>query len=165
MIKILKCKKGLTLTELLAGMLIFTIVALSVTAILSPSLRVYIKANELAECNTLLDNLANQIISDLSEAIVPLDLPDIDNELLITTDPSYDIIYTVSSDGVLLKNGNPVLAKDFYKKKSVHFSCVSAESSEIAYTLTVIIMSDKDGEMIRREYAVKPIALNQYNDV
>lgn len=162
MMKNLKEKKGMTLIELIVGMMMFAILTAAVSAVLVPMLRVYARANEFAECNTLLDNVANQIIKDLSNATKELDLS-ADETILITIELD-EIIYTVdNSNGVLLKNGIPVLSKSYYKNKSVNFSCVSISSSAgTAYMLTVIISSDENGEMIRRDYAVKPLALNQY---
>ena len=160
--KILRNKKGVTLIELIVGMVLFTIITTSITAVMVPMLRNYAKANELAECNTLLDNVANQIISDISVATAPVAHTEFADIISITVDSPGDVTYTVI-DGLLQKNGAPVLAKSYYKNKSVSFSCKPAASAEgTAYILTVIIISDTDGEMIRRDYAVRPLVLNQY---
>ena len=167
MMKILKNKNGMTLIEMIVSMVLFVIVAATVSAILVPMLKVYAKANEFAECNTLLDNIANQIISDLSDATVELEDLGAGNEISITIDNPEDVKYSVDSDsGVLLKNDIPVLTKTYYKNKSVSFVCNSASTdSGTAYTLTVIILSDRHGEMMRRKYVVRPLALNQYQEI
>jgi len=161
--------------ELIVGIMLFAVVATAVSTILAPLMKVYTKANELAECNTLLDNVANQIISDLSGATDKIRDEDLNREvsgenpnsvLRITTDAPDDVRYTIDgSDGVLLKNGVSVLSKPFYKGKSVGIICNKAPvKTGEAYILTVILLSDKDGEMLRRDYAVRPLALpsNQY---
>ena len=161
MIKILKSKEGMTLTELIVGMVLFAIVAAAASAMLVPMLRIYTKANNLAECNTLLDNVANQIIGDLLESTKE---PEWDNDhpsITVTIDDPGDVLYTIG-DGVLLKNGEPVLKKNFYKGKSVSFICAREGTTDKSYRLTVIITSDRDGEMIRRDYAVRPLVLNPY---
>lgn len=165
--KILESKNGMTLIELIVGMVLFVIVVTAVSTILVPMLKVYARANELAEYNTLLDNAANKIIGDLTNATALLKHLDVENEISITIDNPDDVQYSIDSNsGVLLKNGTPVLSKDYYKNKSVSFSCRPVESdSETAYMLTVNILSDRDGGnnvMISREYAVRPLALNQY---
>jgi prepilin-type N-terminal cleavage/methylation domain-containing protein len=171
MIKILKSKKGMTLTELIAGMMLFAIITAAVSAVLAPMLRTYARANDLAELNTLLDNLANHIISDLSKATA---IGNVGTQNIISITIDTDIVeYTVEhagdDAGALLKRVNgsaptPVFVKDFYKNKSVSF-LVTPESSGSAYTLTVRIL-DRDNSpipMISRDYAVRPLALNQYN--
>jgi len=154
----------MTLVELIVGMLLFAIIAASVSAILVPMLRIQSHANELAEQNALLDTVANQIIGNLSSATVPLKNPGADNEIYITVDNPDDVKYTVDeSNGIMLKNGSPVFSKSFYKNKSISFFCKETQDdSKKVYELTVIILSDKGGEIIRRNYAVRPLALNQY---
>jgi type II secretory pathway component PulJ len=191
MIKILKNKKGVTLMELIVGLFLFAVVTTSVAAIVAPILRAHAHASDLAEVNTLLDNLANIIISDLSSAtdalVISGDDDDDDDEnryeVLIRIDNT-NVIYTVEDDennpnfGALLRSVSvnapdpvfhPVLPKIFYKRKSVSFVVNDAPTTVNgeAYTLTVTILSDRTGsemisrEMISREYAVRPLALNQ----
>lgn len=168
MLQIIKDKSGMTLTELIVGLVLFAIITITASAILAPLLKVYTKANELAECNTLLDNVAAQIIKDLSNATVVIAGLDDDDDVLtdelpITIDTD-DVTYTIEADtGILQKNGIPVLSKTYYKGKSVSFTCkLVAGDPGTAYTLTVIVLSDRDGEMICRDYDVKPLVLNQY---
>jgi len=158
---LLKNNKGFTLTELIVSMLILSVITVSVSAVFAPVLKTYEQANNLAERNTLLNNAANQIIGDLSEASRPLDVP-AHNDITITIDGQDDIIYSRGSDGTLLKNGVSVLSKNYYKKKSVDFDLAQAPGTGEAYILTVTVTSDGGGGSISRNYAVTPLILNQY---
>jgi len=164
--KILKCKKGLTLTELIMSILIFTIITGTVSAVLGPLLRTYMRANELAELNTLLDTIANRLITDISDATVPVGHGP--NSCSISIGSNV-IIYTVGTgdddDGVLLKSVNdsvptPILSKIYYDGKSVRFNLTGGPG---VYMLNIEIFSDRDGRvMIDRDYAIRPLVLNQY---
>lgn len=166
--KILKCKKGMTLVELIVGVMIFTVITTIASAVLAQMVRVYSQSNELAELNTLLDNVANHIVSDISNATTPLVNIGIDNEITVVIDTN-TITYTVAGDGTLLRSAGgaapiPILPKTFYKNKSVGFVLnLSPSGTGTAYMLTVTIHSDHNGSpIISRDYAIRPLALNQY---
>ncbi|MCL2095730.1 MAG: hypothetical protein FWH10_02365 [Oscillospiraceae bacterium] len=134
------------MTELTAGLVVFVILVIAATAVVIPVMGVFAKSNELAELNNILDTVANFIISGAH------DLPGL-------------LSFDVNPDGILTKNGEPVLSKAFYKNKSVKIN-YSPDLTEISteYILTVRIFSDRDnGEMISREYYIKPFMLNKYN--
>jgi len=158
---VLKNKKGMTLIELIVGLVVFTIILTTVSAILAPILGFYSKANELAESSTLADSIASQIIGDLSNATK---LSNLDDDIItMTVNNPDDVEYTVDAGGVLLRNGFEVLTESFYKGKGVSFSCEDADGAG-GYILTVAIWKEnKDDPMISRNYAVKPLALSQYN--
>jgi hypothetical protein len=68
---------------------------------------------------------------------------------------------------------HPVLQKAFYKGKSVSFTVAPAPAaSGVTYILTVTVYRDVDGapsisfmnEVISREYAIRPLGLNQFNN-
>lgn len=168
MLKILSNKKGMTLMELIVGMMLFAIVAGTVSAILVPMLKAYTKANEIAEYNTLLDNIANQIIADLLQSTDDPLLNNTKPSIMITIDNYADVLYEIDDNidsvnyGALLRNGTPVFTKKFYKSNSVSFVCELESGADKAYKLTVTISSDKDGSSISRDYAVRPLVLNQY---
>lgn len=177
--KVLKSKSGMTLTELLVGMLIAALLMASISAVLVPTLKIYKTANDLAEMNTLLDNLANQITSDFSIAktVNFTDTGEAWIAVITKTNDSY-ITYSVNDDGILCRDATPVLAEGFYKNKEVSVEYYNGEDYDGLTELDSsslnpvgakefiirIILSEKGGsEMIRRDYAVKPIMLNQYN--
>jgi prepilin-type N-terminal cleavage/methylation domain-containing protein len=63
--KKLKNRKGMTLTELLVGIAVFSILMLTVTTVFMQMVRLQQRAVAMSELNTLVDNVANPIISDL----------------------------------------------------------------------------------------------------
>jgi type II secretory pathway pseudopilin PulG len=139
MMKIIKNKKGISLIEIIVGSLMFAIVAISASAAMAPMLRAYAAANEFAEHNTLINNVANQIISDLSRATgTPASLTGETNEVLtggtglVIPTRTGDVTYTIGDagdhHGVLLlrdaASGNvvPVFPRGYYRNKHVSFS-------------------------------------------
>ena len=174
--KLLKSKKGFTLIELIVGLVIFGIISTAVATLLAPMLFAFIRANEFAEYNILLDNLANQIISDLSQSTEPPgfvaggDQPDGTwNNVTITT-PAAIVRYTVEgadNRGILIReiNGEPhrVFTEDFYRRKLVSFKLnYLIDADTPSYTLTVRLDHVNRNFEIERVYAVKPLILNQY---
>jgi hypothetical protein len=140
----------------------FAIIAVSVSAVLAPMMRAYSSANEFAEYNTLLDSAANRIINDLAQSTAaPLHVNESDI-IVIRTHGSGNVIYTIGNDGVLLRNGNPVLSSGYYRNKHISFIVASAATStRPAYNLIVTVGSD-GGATVSRTYAVRPLALNQH---
>jgi len=170
MMKVLKNKKGITLVELIVGLLLLSIIVAAAGSTIAPMLKVYSKANEIAEWNTLLDNIANQMVSELTEMTEAVDidaLPGAGANNISFIAGWRTIEYTVEADGMLRKSINSavphlVLPADFYKRKSVSFS-IREEVPERAYMLTVSIAppAGETGETISRDYAVRPLVLNQ----
>ena len=178
MLKIFKSKKGLTLMELIVGMLMFSIIGVAVSLTLAPTLMAYTRANDFAEYNTLLDNVANQIINDLSQLT---QTPVIAQDDITITTSKVKVRYFIEN-GILMKEiaGNvpwPVFADDFYKRKDVSFTVTSSgtvspgfattTSLGAPYTLTLTVRLTErvpDGNAafeLERDYAVRPLMLNQ----
>jgi len=161
--------------ELIVGMLMFTIISITVSMLLAPILSSYTRANDFAEYNALLDNIANQIISDLSQSrqVPPPDIildadewaeDDYGDFVTITTRNGV-IVYSVNY-GRLQRNGRDVFAEDFYKRKHVSFMLeANDDDNPTAYTLTVRLTEAREPGAasfeIQREYAVRPLMLNQ----
>ena len=157
--KRLKDKKGMTLTELLVTIVIFSLVTAAVSTMLISMLRVYGRANDFAEYNSLIDSTANPIVGDLLESTAKPELEDLGSKIAIIMG-SARIEYSVNEEGVLLRNNSPVLVKGYYKGKSVRIACTSSDSGK-EYTLTVTVFSDS-GTAVSRDYTVRPLVLNQY---
>jgi len=167
--KIFKSKKGLTLIELVVGMVIFGIISTAVAASLAPTLFAFMRANEFAEYNLLLDNIANQILDDLSQSTEKLE-PAV-NDITITKHAT-KVRYTISDDsefpeGILLRDlgGNlqPVFSEEFYRRKTVTFEFADVSTEDTAaYMLTIRLININEDFEIDRDYAVRPLILNQH---
>jgi len=167
----LKDKKGLTLIEVLVGCMMFAIITIAVSTVLAPTLMAYVRANNFAEYNTLVDNVANQILSDLSRSTrAPEPVPsDWDMEIKVNLH-THTVRYAVMG-GILYRAENdvflPVFTSEFYKGKSLSFKIDS--DIDGSYILTVriseITTGGGAGFELEREYAVRPLALpeNQFN--
>lgn len=170
MIKLLKNKNGMTMIELIVGMLVFSIIAISASTILVPTLRAYAKANDLAEINTLLDNLSAEVLDDISRAtevtITNTGIaPDTNTEIKIKTNVN-TVTYDATS-GLLCMDGTPVLHEDYYKGKTVRLECYKDDKSVPLYDLTtsdgtlpstfyvrMTLFSSEGNVMASRDYAV-----------
>lgn len=167
MIKILKNKKGMTLMEVVVGMLTFSIIVISVTIVLPSILGAYDKANDLAEINTMLDNLTFEMLSDLSDAT---EATVSDTAITIKTNRK-TVTYSIGAGdnaGLLLKDGRAILEKSYYKGKTVKVEYYNEDSTKLEGTVSksiivkMILLSDSASVMATRDYAVKPLGLSQY---
>jgi hypothetical protein len=177
--RLVKNKRGVTLVELIASMIMLTFITFSVFAIMAPILRVYTQAGDVAEVNALLDNVANEMIGTIRNAAAEIDEDDLfvvfgrNNDGMVFTLHGFygsgliTTEYSVDNNGVLLKNGVPFFSKAFYRGYSVSFSVSLSNTpsvNETSYILTMTITSDRDAtRFISRDYAVVPLVLNQYN--
>jgi len=84
--KIFISKRGFTLIEVLVVCVLFAIIAVTAISVLSPMLRAYARANEIAEYNLLLDNVGNTIVSSMMQAAEVSDIAD--NSVSMTVDSS-----------------------------------------------------------------------------
>lgn len=169
MIKLLKNKKGITMIEMVVGMLVFSIIAISVTTILVPVLNAYSKANDLAEINTLLGNLSAEILDDLARS-TSATVSDSGTKLTITTNANtivYDIdAATGETDGFLCRNGIAVLHEGFYKNKTVSVEYCDSDGATLSdgdvpakFYVRLTLTSSEGTTMASRDYAVNLLRL------
>jgi len=155
---VFKNKKGMSLMEILVGSLMFALIAITVTAVLSPMMLTYMRANDLAEYNKLLDNVGNIIVSDLSRASEALPVSG-ENSVVITVSRGNTVEYTAYG-GSLLRNGDPVFPAGFYKGKTVSFD---VSETTPGYTVTVTVSSTGRpaavGVTLERDYSALPLML------
>jgi len=152
--------KGFTLIELIVSMAVLSIIMVAVTAVFLPMLQTFERANNLAEANTLLDNLSALIMDNMVNAT---DITPGQGSFTVTT--SYYIRYYSDADGVLQLcapgyNG-PVLQKDFYKYKAgntVFKIAADCNASDGVVTVTLTLTSDF-GLTIVRDYTARPVGL------
>ena len=178
MSNILKSKKGLTLVEVVIGMLVLSLIILMAGSTLAPMMRFQRRTNELAEQNFLLDNLANHIVYDLSMTM---------EEPVLTTPPAItpgvgtltipvedlsggDIIYRIAANGIIMRQqstddagepiNNPLLPPEFYRGLGAESLALVGENTGggIIYRLTLRLTNDNTTFV--RTYAIRPLALN-----
>ena len=161
MIKVLLNKKGTSLMEILVGSLMFALLAVTVSTVLTPMIMAMTRANDLAEYNTLLDNVANQITSDITQAIAPLELGQ--NTITIITNKgtlTYCLRNEKTNGGILqiIEGENPardVFSPGFYKHKLISFSAEYDEEKQL-YTLTVTVSPETaTSPTFTRDYVVR----------
>jgi len=132
MIKALKNKKGMTLTEIIVGGIMFAIFAIAISSILSPMVLAFMRANDFAEYNKILDSVGNQIVSDLVKATgVPTFEPTADNgrgRLTIPIETADNVVYGITQNGALCRivptpaGGEEIIEvfpEGFYKGKQI----------------------------------------------
>lgn len=167
MMKLLKNKHGMTMIELIVGMLVFSIIAISVSTILVPTLRAYAKANDLAEINTLLDNLSAEILDDISRAD-KVTLSGGSTNLRIETNVNtviYDIGASAPNEGLLCRDGTPVLHEDYYKGKTVRLECYQDDKSALLDDGTISHDTISDGTMPSTFYVRMTLISSEGNDM
>jgi hypothetical protein len=211
-LKRLKSNKGITLSELMVGLVVLSILILMVGALMTNVTGMQRRAIELTELNTLVDNVSNPIVKDLtniaagapvvfcnfaicqctddctadvcdSAIICPFNCVGVGiNRVTINISGLGSVTYSIDDEGVLFKscispecpdfdpnpalncNGHAVYQKDYYKNRSILFTVEDAPGTGVAYILTVILTDDRRGgiELLSRQYATRPMSLNQY---
>jgi prepilin-type N-terminal cleavage/methylation domain-containing protein len=172
--KLLKSKKGFTLMESIVAIGICAIIMASAALVLPNVLRVYDRANIMAERNTLLNNVANIIIADLTDLAEPLSDESLNNENNLALFTGVDhVVYTIDN-GILNRSvdkgeATPVLPPRYYGRSQVSFVCNEVTTTQggeevLAYQLTITVNSIRDSGAISRSYMVKPLVLNQFTE-
>jgi prepilin-type N-terminal cleavage/methylation domain-containing protein len=163
--------KGVTMMELIVAMLVFSVIMAATSAVFAPILRSFIRANNLAEANTMLDNLSAIILADINNAsgvtlpAIGIDPPggDTANGDTLTINAGFVIEYDVNGGGHVIRNtpfgSGPVLDPRYYRDAWVSFSWEwdpEDPNGLVALTFTV---SHPDGWTHTRTYAARPMGL------
>jgi type II secretory pathway pseudopilin PulG len=171
MFKRLNNKKGATLTELIVGMLVLSIILLAVTSVFLPLYNAHVYANDMAEINALLNSLSAVIISDIERATGGITLTG--GTLTIPVRADEDIIYDTNyppgdSERQFLQRRirrgaspgtwAPVFDPGFYRRMDVTIGNSAAVLPGDGLFSFVLVISDRTGEVERREYTARPIA-------
>jgi hypothetical protein len=190
MVRILKCKKGMSLTEIIVGAIMLSMVGIVIASIFAPTMIAFLRVNDFAEYSSLIDNVGNQIAADLIRSaseprnaagdnitgggapvtavdmvVIPLE-PESESEIALT--------YSIDADGMLLRwvgepAANPadnlVFQEAFFKGKTVSFE-VSEGDEEFSYVVSATITSTNrhaaaQGFDMTRDFVVRPLLLNQ----
>ncbi|MGB5824597.1 MAG: prepilin-type N-terminal cleavage/methylation domain-containing protein [Proteocatella sp.] len=150
--KISKDNRGITLVEIMVGMLIFAIITMTVIVIMYPTLNSIHKTRELSEMGMFADNIAAEISNDIkmAESIevkkAEASKPDSVDTLTLTTHENKIIYSTVDVYGRIKRNYDDIKDSDgkeifsdvvsskYYENKSVK---VSYDDSYAVFNKTV----------------------------
>jgi len=152
-------KEGLTLLELIITILVMSIIIIAVTSVFAPMLNAYRRANNLAEANTLLDNIALIIISDLSNA---RDVSKNEAQFIITNISNVNVIYEVRPI-----EGRDVLWRIIDDVETLVFDVSFYGTTQIeivwkpdygSVTFELMLISD-DNWVRERTYTVRPVGM------
>ena len=154
--------KGLTMIELLIALFVFSIIAISVITVFVSAIGAYIRARDFAEVNTLMDNISALVMDDVmsatatpSELELPPPTPRPGDQFTIFT--THYIVYSISPDDqILMRNGTPVLAANFYR--SISLDAVKLEEIDGNVTLT-LTLTPGGGSPQTRSYTTRPVGL------
>jgi len=166
---------GFTMMELIVSMVVLSLILIAVTAVLAPVLQTFERANNLAEANTLLDNLSTIVMNDIANATsidtdphsVIIDSYGEPVDVLFIIKTIYYIRYYTDSRGILCKETlgfqEPVLQKDFYKYNGdstvfqIEAECnVDEDAGLVTVTLTLHASFMRP---LDREYTSAPLGL------
>lgn len=156
-------KNGFTLLELIVSIMVLSLIMIAITTVFTPALQAFSRANNLAEANTLLDNVATLVMDDVINAteVIP-------GTGTFTVKASHNFLYYTNGEGILCRSmpgyDSPVLPRDYYKYKgqgseqtvfSVTASCAVRDG---LVTITLTLTSDS-GWSLTRDYTAKPVGL------
>ncbi|MCL2499915.1 MAG: type II secretion system GspH family protein [Defluviitaleaceae bacterium] len=151
--------KGVTLMELIVAMLVFSIIMAAATSAFAPMLNAFRRANNFAEANTLMDNLAMHVLADINNAIR------IDTDKMSIHTPSP--IYYDEFEGFLMRDTSPdrdnpnplyVLDRGFYRNIRID-EFYWDEDSPGLISVTFVIEHITDGWKRERTYTARPVGL------
>jgi len=169
--KMIKNKRGVTLIEMIIGGLLFTMVVMTVSAVLSPLMSTFRRANDFAEFNQIVDGIGNRITSEMAQsdivdsatgtnivtmkrgsATIVLDIDGVDSGILRRR-----LTESLSDPGVEY----PVFPTDFYRGKTVSFEVIVPTGATPDYTVNVTVQADGriSSAAVVRSYVVRPLLM------
>ena len=162
--------KGVTMVELIVAMLVLSILTVSITAVFMPMYKFYERANDFAEVNTLLDNLSEIILADVASARWVQGGTASKGNGFFTITTSFHIVYTLSSDGVLIREADtgsesaalPVLDSGFYRNMRLDSVTCSSSDGIVSITLRLSYSDSANagsGSSWDRTYSARPIGM------
>ena len=160
---LLKCRRGVTLMELIVSVMVLSIIMIAVTTVFAPMLRVIERANNFAEANAMLDSISAYIMKDVADAT---GITAGSGAFTIRT--SYNIEYYTNEEGILCRRApgfdKPVLHKDYYKHGGAQgdkavFSISAACAADDGLVTITLTLTAGDGWELTREYLAKPTGL------
>ena len=187
--KLAQDKRGISLVEIMVGMLIFSIISMTIIVIMFPTLNSINKTKDLSEMGIFADNISAEIINDIKMAnsieiindtkmanIIELSKESEPGDTLTLVNQEHTIVYKVidgrikrnydaqkNEDGAMIFND--LVSSKYYENKSVNVSYDTITKDVGTKTITLgckikIEVLNKEGETaITREYSVLSLVI------
>jgi prepilin-type N-terminal cleavage/methylation domain-containing protein len=163
-------KKGVTLIELIVSIFVFSIIMVTAVSIFAPMLRTHAIANDYAEANTLLDNIANLVLHEIDNAVGEIDPPSgtlPGGSLGFRASELSQFIFLEIHNNILTWNteqnepltARPMLDRGFYGGKDLS---IEWDFSDGLFILTITLHSNIEGLnewSATRTYSSRPVGL------
>lgn len=171
--KIAQDKRGISLVEIMVGMLIFSIISITIIVIMFPTLNSINKTKDLSEMGIFADNISAEIINDIKMAnsieIAKVSEP-VDTLTLVNQE--HTIVYKVidgrikrNYDGQKDEGGtkifNDIVSSKYYENKGVEVSyeAIISETVTVGCKVKLKILNKEKETAITREYSVLSLVI------
>ena len=165
--KIAQDKRGISLVEIMVGMLIFSIISITIIVIMFPTLNSINKTKDLSEMGIFADNISAEIINDIKMA------NSIESgDTLTLVNQEHTIVYKVidgrikrNYDGQKDEGGtkifNDIVSSKYYENKGVEVSyeAIISETVTVGCKVKLKILNKEKETAITREYSVLSLVI------
>lgn len=165
--KIAQDKRGISLVEIMVGMLIFSIISMTIIVIMFPTLNSINKTKDLSEMGIFADNISAEIINDIKMA------NSIESgDTLTLVNQEHTIVYKVidgrikrNYDGQKDEGGtkifNDIVSSKYYENKGVEVSyeAIISETVTVGCKVKLKILNKEKETAITREYSVLSLVI------
>ena len=171
--KLAQDKRGISLVEIMVGMLIFSIISMTIIVIMFPTLNSINKTKDLSEMGIFADNISAQIINDTKMAnIIELSKESEPGDTLTLVNQEHTIVYKVidgrikrNYDGQKDEGGtkifNDIVSSKYYENKGVEVSyeAIISETVTVGCKVKLKILNKEKETAITREYSVLSLVI------
>lgn len=183
--KMAEDNRGITLVEIMVGMLIFAIITMTVIVIMYPTLNSIYKTRELSEMGMFADNIAAEISNDIkmaesievkkaeaskSDSVDTLTLTIHENKIIYSIiegriKRNYNDATTTNDDGTISLGYSDVVSSKYYENKSVGVSysyinkTIEGKDVPVGCEINIEVMNKEKEPVIKREYSVMSLIL------
>ena len=183
--KLAQDKRGISLVEIMVGMLIFSIISITIIVIMFPTLNSINKTKDLSEMGIFADNISAEIINDIKMANSIEIINDIKMansieiakvsepvDTLTLVNQEHTIVYKVidgrikrNYDGQKDEGGtkifNDIVSSKYYENKGVEVSyeAIISETVTVGCKVKLKILNKEKETAITREYSVLSLVI------
>ena len=171
--KLAQDKRGISLVEIMVGMLIFSIISITIIVIMFPTLNSINKTKDLSEMGIFADNISAEIINDIKMAnSIEIAKVSGSGDTLTLVNQEHSIVYdTVDEkikrnyDGQKDEGGtkifNDIVSSKYYENKGVEVSyeAIISETVTVGCKVKLKILNKEKETAITREYSVLSLVI------